>query len=96
MRHPDVTLRTPSSLCKARALATNHEIIDQYFDILEEALMVNNLFDKPHQVFNLDETGVPLDPKLLKVVASRGEKNPSNIRAGTKSQISVVGCISLQ
>ena len=56
--------------------------------------MVNNLFDKPHQVFNLDETGVPLDPKPLKVVASRGEKNPSNIRAGTKSQISVVGCIS--
>ena len=27
-------------------------------------------------------------------MASRGEKNPSNIRDGTKSQISVVGCIS--
>ena len=94
IRHPDITLRTPSSLCKARALATNHEVIDQYFDILEEALTVNNLFDKPHQVFNLDETGVPLDPKPLKVVASHREQNPSNIRAGTKSQISVVGCIS--
>lgn len=47
--------------------------------LIEEALMVNNLFDKPHQVFNLDETGVPLDPKPLKVVASCGEKNPSNI-----------------
>ena len=56
--------------------------------------MVNNLYDKPHQVFNLDETGVPLDQKPLKVVASCGENNPSNIRAGMKSKISVVGCIS--
>ena len=68
MRHPNVTLRTTSSLCKAKPT------IDQYFDILEEAVTVNNLFDMTHQVFNLNKTGVLLDPKPVKIVASHGEK----------------------
>ena len=93
-RHPNITLRTPASLSKARALATTHEVINQYFDILEDVLTTHNLFDKPYQIFNLDETGMPLDPKPLKVVASRGEKDPSSVRGGRKNQITAVGCVS--
>ena len=36
-RHPNVTLRTPASLSKVRAIATNPVVINQYFDILEDA-----------------------------------------------------------
>ena len=63
--------------------------MDQYFSILDEALTENELKDKPLQVFNIDETGVPLDPKPLKVVSHRGDKNPSSVRSG---QITVVAC----
>ena len=68
-RHPKLTLRTPACLAKARAHATDDKVMDQYFSILDEALTENELKDKPLQVFNIDETGVPLDPKPLKVVS---------------------------
>ena len=93
-RHPNVTLRTPASLSKVRAIATNPVVINQYFDILEDALEENDLLDKPCQIYNLDETGMPLDPKPLKVVSRRGEKNPSAVSSGKKQQITVVGCVN--
>ena len=40
-----------------------------------------------------DETGMPLDPKLLKVVTQRGHKNPSQVSGGVKTQITLVGCV---
>ena len=45
-RNPNITLRTPALLSKSRAMATNEEVIDQYFNILEEAL-IKNLLNKP-------------------------------------------------
>ena len=55
---------------------------------------VYDLQSKPCQVFNMDKTGLPLDPKPPKVVCAVREKNPSAIRAGNKSQITAVGCVS--
>ena len=49
---------------------------------------------EPGSIFNVDETGMPLDPKSLQVVVPKGMKNPSLITSGNKSQITVVGCIS--
>ena len=43
--------------------------------------------------FQFDETGMPLDPKSLRVVVPKGMKNPSLITSGNKAQITVVGCI---
>lgn len=42
----------------------------------------------------MDETGVPLDPKPLKSIQVKGEKNPSAFSSGSKKQITVVGCVS--
>ena len=55
---------------------------------------VNKLLDKPCSIFNMDETGMPLDPKPPKVVTWRGHKNPSQVSSGVKSQNTVVGCVS--
>ena len=54
----------------------------------------NGLEEKPCQVFNMDETGMPLNPHPPKCVFSRGEKNPVSICSGEKTQITVVGCVS--
>ena len=78
----------------ARIRSSTPEQIDTYFDVLEQTLLENELLDKPCQVFNLDETGMLLDPKKLKVVSEKGVKNPSYMSSGSKSQITVVGCIS--
>ena len=93
-RHPNLTLRVSSSLSKSRLLASNRLVLDHYFDLLEETLEENGLKDKPYQVFNMDETGMPLDMKPLKTVHSVGEKNPYTLSSGNKSQITVVGCVN--
>ena len=93
-RHPMLTLRTPATLSISRANATDPVVIDSYFDELERALEENGLTDKPCQIFNMDETGVPLDPNPLKIVTWRGHKNPAQVSSGSKGQVTVVGCVS--
>lgn len=64
----------------------------QYFDLLERTLAENDLIDKPSQIFNLDETGMPLDPIPPHLVSARGAKHASAVSSGDKSQITVLAC----
>lgn len=50
-RHPQLTLRSGSQLAYARAVAQDPEVINAYFDLLEETLVKNGLIDKPAQFF---------------------------------------------
>lgn len=51
-RHPTLSLHQGESLAYKRALATNREVIDKYFDLLEETISKNNLNDRPLCIFN--------------------------------------------
>ena len=93
-RHPELVLRTSAILSLSRASASTKECIDNYFDVLEKVLNDNDLRDQPSLIFNMDETGIPLDPKPLKTIHERGEKNPMSITSGSKSQVTVVACVS--
>ena len=70
-RHPDLSLRVSSTISKAQALATDRESLDRYFNLLKETIAENNLKDRPGQIYNLDETGMSLNPKSLKTIHSR-------------------------
>ena len=91
-RHPQITLRTVMPLSQARAMANDELVINQYFDLLEHTLVENGIFNDPHCIYNLDETGMPLNPKSLKVVDAVGSKNPSYITGQTKQQVTVLAC----
>lgn len=91
-RHPQLTLRVAVPLSYARAMASDPEVIDRYFDMLEDCLQSNGLFNKAPCIYNCDETGVPLDPKCMKVIDEVGSKNPSYLTGGSKSQITVLAC----
>lgn len=93
-RHRNLTLRVTAPLSLSRAKATDVGVINKYFDMLEATLLEYDLHDKPCQLFNIDETGMPLDPKPLRLVCGVGTKNPVAVGAGNKAQISVVGCVS--
>ena len=45
-------------------------------------------------IYNLDETGLPLNTKSDKVVDKLGAKHPSHIAGQTKGQVTVLACIS--
>ena len=92
-RHPNLTLRTAVPLSLARARASDPEMLSRYFDLLEQTLQENDLKGKPGQIFNMDESGMPLDAKSPKVVAEKG-KHLSAVGSGDKTQITLVACIS--
>ena len=92
-RNPQIVLRSPASLSMVRAAASDRGSLDKYFDILEDTLEENGLTDSPLQVFNMDETGLALDPKSMKTIQVKGCKNPQNVTSGTKQQITIVGCV---
>ena len=93
-RHPYLTLRTAMPLSYARAMASDRDSIDRYYDLLEETLKTNGIYNDPTRIFNCDETGVPLNPKPLKVVGEKGTKNLCTISGNSKSQITVLACAS--
>ena len=87
-------LRSAEPLAYARAVASNPDVLDRYYDILERTLTENDLMDKPCQIFNCDETGMPLSPTPTEVVTTKGDKHPYSINAGDKTQMTVLMCCS--
>lgn len=92
-RFPDLRSRTVASLSSCRAMASDPEVISAYFDMLEKTLSENKLLNKPIQIYNLDETGMPLGSKPLKGICLKGS-NPHSITSGLKAQITVVACVN--
>ena len=73
-RQKQLSLRHGDNTSFLRMDAINGDTMKQYFDLLEDVLTEHNLKDFPEQIYNRDESGVPLDPKGLNVVAKRGVK----------------------
>ena len=91
-RNPDLKLRTAEPLSYARLIASHPDILDYYYDLVENTLIGNDLLDKPSQVFNADESGMPLDPSPLKLVVPRGAKHSQTVCTGDKSKVTVLAC----
>jgi len=65
-----------------------------YFILLKDLLENNSLMDKPGQIFNMNESGIPLDHRSLYVLTRRGPKKVRYCSSGNKGQVTVVGCIN--
>ena len=73
-------------------MATDSECLERYYDMLEDTLKENNIYNNPTRIYNCDETGLPLNPKGIKVIAKTGSKAVSSVCGESKSQISVLAC----
>ena len=81
-------------LASCRAISTNRVVTDKYFDPLEEVLESNNLTKKPHLIFNVDETSMPLHHRPGKSVAVRGQKHVHAAKVKKTKQVAVLACAS--
>ena len=93
-RHGTLTLRTAEPLSYARAVCSQPEILNHYYELLHQTLIEHDLADKPNQIFNLDESGMPLDPCPPKVITQKGVKHSASITTGDKAQITTLACCS--
>ena len=75
---------------KAWALALTRDVIDCYFNPLEQTLLGNELKDYHCQTFNMDELDMPLDLKSINTIHIRGDPKPFTTTTGNKAQITVV------
>ena len=65
-------LYVPAPVSHVRSKATNPDIFSRYFNLLEETMKENSLDERPRQIFNMDESGMPLHPKSAKLVFEKG------------------------
>ena len=73
-RQEHLSLRRGDNTAHVRMDAVNEDTITHYFDLLKQTLVDNSLTNSPEQIYNVDETGVPLDPRAPNVVTRKGTK----------------------
>ena len=74
VRHPQLRLQAGETLAYVRAVCTSRDILNRYFDLLEDVLTKNALKDKPGREFNLDKSGIPLQRRPGRRIAVKGQK----------------------
>ena len=93
-RRKELTLRTAIPLSFVRAMASDRDTIDRYYDVLESNLLENDLIHKPTLIINCDKTGMPLSLKPPKVVQTVGKRNRNCVTSDSKSQLTILACVS--
>ena len=89
-RHPQLTLRTADNLERSRANALNKQVVDNYFETLKVTLETNNLVNTPRQLFNCDETFLPLNISSEKVIARKNAQHVYSQSRGTSEHITLL------
>ena len=77
-----------------RLNAITQENLEYYFDLLEDCIKTGNFANHPECIYNMDESGIPLNPKPPRVVCVKGQKKVRYCCSSNKSQITVLGCCS--
>ena len=72
-RQPDLSLRRGDVTAHVRRDAVNSETLTQYSTLLRDVLTEHDLFTKPAQIYNVDESGLPFDPRAP-VVAKKEQR----------------------
>ena len=89
-QHPELTLRTADNLECTRANALTRDVVDNYFECLKNTLEQNDLVTAPRQLFNCDETFLPLNISCEKVVARKNAKHVYAQSRGTSEHITLL------
>lgn len=92
-RQPQLALRRGDATAHIRMDSTTNDAIVQYYNLLEKTLLDHNVSENSAQIYNMDESGMPLVHRPPNVIARRGQKKVRYRVAGKQEQISVIGCV---
>ena len=65
-----------------------------YFELLKEELISNELMNSPNKIYNVDETGICLDGHAPRIIALKGQKKVWYRTLGNKNHVTVIACVS--
>ena len=94
-RNGDIAVRKPEGLSRARAQGLNHKAVDGYFDLYRNLCTELNICDKPHLIFNMDETGFSLNNAPPKIATAKGVRDVIKFTSAERGEnVTVVACCS--
>jgi len=91
-RWPKLTLQKGDALAVSQAHAVTATNLKEYYDLLKATLEEHGHMNLPSRIYNMDESGMPLDHKPPKVVACKGMKKVHCRTSGNKGQITILTC----
>ena len=91
-RHPQLGLRKGECIDRGRVANADHQIIDVYFDVLQETLDTHALHNR--LIFNCDESAIYLSKTSQKVVVPRKSKHAHTMTNATTQHVSVLCCVA--
>ena len=92
--------KVPEKIAKNRAAACNPEAIIEFFKIVRTIYDEHDLHDKPHLIFNVDETGFDCSPLSEKIICANDSNKTKKQVAyqitsnNTKTRYTVAACCS--
>ncbi|XP_029375064.1 uncharacterized protein LOC115054154 [Echeneis naucrates] len=88
----NITIQPADNVVRGRTVCVRKEAVDQFFLLLSTVMDTHGLRDKPHQIYNCNETGFQLGRKrvILQKSASLGFKPTP----GSRDHISVLACFN--
>lgn len=96
-RNTSLSIRKSEGLSLARAQGMNRKEVADYFDLVLKLLTENDLLDKPSKIFNMDETGIQVNNKAERVVATKGSKDVYSLTSTEKGEnISLIACCNAE
>lgn len=96
-RHKDLSIRKSEGLSLARTQGMNRKDVNEYFSLLLQILTEYDLLDKPGKIFNIDETGIQINNKPGKVIASKGAKDVYSLTSSEKGEnVSLIACCNAE
>jgi DDE superfamily endonuclease/Tc5 transposase DNA-binding domain len=92
-RNQNLSLRKSHGLSLDRAQGLNKDEVVEYFDLLENKLREHDLFHRPHNIYNMDESGLQLTNAPCTVVAKKGSIVHNITSAETSGEsVTIVAC----
>ncbi|RXN36557.1 tigger transposable element-derived 1 [Labeo rohita] len=93
-RHPELASQTADSLDRARVHGATPEAFEAFFKLYEALYMKHNLENKPHLIYNCDETVFGDKPRSReKVLCQTGRKHIYQQQQTTREHIMVQCCV---
>lgn len=94
-RNKELTIRKPEGLSRARIDGMKREKVAEFFKTLETVVDKTNLRGRPECVYNVDETGIPLNNRPPNIIAQKGAKDVvsvTNVERG--ENVTVLACMN--